>query len=618
MGPGFLSGVGGFRYPRPTLRAQNESGRFNVVTNEGRGKGLAALLGLLVVLHARGAHADTAQLDRFEPAERGSRFFAADSLELDGRLRFVPGVVTSYASRLRVFGEPEGTQRHLVANELVLHPGASLVMAPGARFAIDLPLYFQSGTPTNLSGQYYLDPRSPVLGDTRLAFDLRLAGPSRPHADGVTVAGGVAAYLPTGSQDDYTSDGTTRFAVRLGASARAKWLLAAARAGYMYRRPLDSFGALRIGSELEGTLGLGWTDGAWVVGPELRASTILRNEAFKRRASPVELLFGIRRTAGDATLALGGGPSIVRGIGAPDYRLVASLEWAFGNERPSDRDRDGFPDDDDACPDTPGPLGGCPGAPADRDGDGVVDSVDACPEVPGRRGPDAITNGCADSDHDGIPDPVDACPSIAGVPSRDGRVHGCPRDADGDGIPDVLDACPDVPGVVTNQKKTHGCPRPVPPADRDKDGIPDAEDACPDHPGKRYADRAANGCPLVRWAGDQVAFAEPLTLSADGPVFDGPEAYAILDAIAAWFATHEEVQLVRIEAHCDEALPRDRRPRARWTEEQARLVRDELVRRGVAKQRIEARGMGDLTPIAPNDTPESRRRNRRVELHVVR
>ncbi|HSO40458.1 MAG TPA: hypothetical protein VLT33_48360, partial [Labilithrix sp.] len=52
-----------------------------------------------------GARTASAQalIERFEPAERGSRFFVADSLELDERAKLAVGLVTSYGNRLRTF-----------------------------------------------------------------------------------------------------------------------------------------------------------------------------------------------------------------------------------------------------------------------------------------------------------------------------------------------------------------------------------------------------------------------------------------------------------------------------------------------------------------------------------
>ncbi len=86
--------------------------------------------------------------------------------------------------------------------------------------------------------------------------------------------------------------------------------------------------------------------------------------------------------------------------------------------RHRDGDCDGIPDEDDACPATPGSpeTDGCPGPrETDSDQDGVVDADDQCPETPGM----PENNGCpgpweTDSDLDGVVDAEDRCPDRAG------------------------------------------------------------------------------------------------------------------------------------------------------------------------------------------------------------
>ncbi len=51
--------------------------------------------------------------------------------------------------------------------------------------------------------------------------------------------------------------------------------------------------------------------------------------------------------------------------------------------------------------------------------------------------------------------------------------------------------------------------------------------------------------------------------------------------------------------------------------ERASAVRDALVERGVEAERLRAVGYGQTRPIAPNDTPENKARNRRIELVVI-
>ena len=128
------------------------------------------------------------------------------------------------------------------------------------------------------------------------------------------------------------------------------------------------------------------------------------------------------------------------------WQASASLLFRFGN---TDRDKDGIPDKEDACPDEPGlaEFQGCP----DTDGDGIPNKDDACPDVAGPK----ENNGCPwpDTDGDGVLDKDDACIDVAGPAEN----NGCPwPDRDNDGVLDKDDACPDVPGL----KEYNGCPKP--------------------------------------------------------------------------------------------------------------------------------------------------------------
>ena len=155
--------------------------------------------------------------------------------------------------------------------------------------------------------------------------------------------------------------------------------------------------------------------------------------------------------------------------GTDYFQHSAGIVIKFGSK---DTDKDGIPDNKDACPEVAGlkEFNGCP----DTDGDGIADKDDACPQV---KGPKEF-NGCPDTDGDGIPDKDDACPEVAGPK----EFNGCP-DTDGDGIADKDDKCPDVAGPAENG----GCPWP----DTDGDGVLDKDDLCPE-----VAGPASNkGCP---------------------------------------------------------------------------------------------------------------------------
>src|SRR5580700_1755912 len=96
-------------------------------------KTLASLAALLVATTASGlAIAQQAKgfaLDAFDPAERGSDWFAADSLDLRGFMRPAAGIVADWAHEPLVLANPDGSIRTVfVSDQAIVHPGASLVM----------------------------------------------------------------------------------------------------------------------------------------------------------------------------------------------------------------------------------------------------------------------------------------------------------------------------------------------------------------------------------------------------------------------------------------------------------------------------------------------------------
>jgi len=184
------------------------------------------------------------------------------------------------------------------------------------------------------------------------------------------------------------------FAGELGAFAYAGKL------GFELRRS-ETIGGARLGDEFLFGLaaGLRLADGRLLLGPEAYGSTVVPGGAFRTAGTPLEILFGGHfQFARDWRAGLGFGPGIVRGDGAPLFRAVASIEWAPAYNDRGDRDGDGVPDGEDACPNTAGvrstdpDKNGCPAA--DRDNDGVPDASDACPDKPGKRNPDPKKNGC--------------------------------------------------------------------------------------------------------------------------------------------------------------------------------------------------------------------------------
>ena len=296
-----------------------------------------------------------------------------------------------------------------------------------------------------------------------------------------------------------------------------------------------------------------------------------------------------------------------------------------------DSDLDGVPDNKDACPNTPsGAVVDARGCPVDSDRDGVPDGLDACPNTPEHVEVDA--RGCPkDSDGDGVYDGIDKCPGTPAGARVDAQ--GCPIDADGDGVPDGLDKCPNTPKGATVDAT--GCP-----LDSDHEGVPDGIDKCPNTPAgvevdsvgcQRAQDSDGDGvddtkdkCPgtapgtKVDAAGCPILFTEARTpVVLRGVTFEPgrstlqPDSYTILDIVAASLVANPEIK-IEIAGHTDNTG--SVATNTRLSQARAQAVRAYLATKGVAPDRMVAKGYGPTQPVAPNTTAAGRALNRRVEL----
>ena len=346
-------------------------------------------------------------------------------------------------------------------------------------------------------------------------------------------------------------------------------------------------GVLQVGSEMR------WALGAYVplrddrirLGLELFGSTGLETLNLNASAGEQKTLFGPRNSPAEwlaqgrfaldkqkhwAAMA-GVGTRVSGGYGAPDIRMIASIGYWFTlsdklpksgpprylieevDEKVSDRDGDGYPDDIDKCPDIkedgkpPHPSDGCP-ADADRDGDGIPDSEDACPDVP--------------EDKDGIQD-EDGCPE---------------DDADHDGVPDAQDHCPTVPGHAAKIAEKNGCPS------------------------------------LIKFdKEDEIQLLEPIQFDTAKSTIKAVS-FPILDEIVALMNSRKDLK-VGVYGHTD-SVGSDAMNLQLSKDRAASCVRY-LVGKGISANRLQSEGFGETKPIMTNETPEGRAKNRRTEFKVI-
>ncbi|MET0793999.1 MAG: OmpA family protein [Polyangiaceae bacterium] len=299
-------------------------------------------------------------------------------------------------------------------------------------------------------------------------------------------------------------------------------------------------------------------------GPEILATTVLASDAFERKTTPAELLFGAHYLTHDVRLGVGVGPGLSRGVGAPDVRVLGNLEWA------------------------PQPEADKPPAPE------PAAAVDP------------------DRDHDGIPNASDACPDQAGVADSDPKQNGCPvLDRDHDQVPDAIDACPDEAGVATGDPKTNGCP---PPKDSDADGVLDPEDACPNAAGPKTTDPKTKGCPVARLEQNEIRILEPVKFANNSDRLL-PEGEPVLTSVMEVLQAHNEITKLEVRGHSDSRG--SAAANLGLSQRRAASVVKWLTSHGISATRLGSAGFGQTRPIDTNDTEEGRKNNRRVEFRIT-
>ena len=568
--------------------------------------------------------------NRFEPSERGSDWFANESLDLRGMLRPSVGIVGDYhapslASYRPKAGSTDGDLRERVVSSMfAFHLGAGLNVLDRFRVAVSVPLVASASgesqvQPPGSTEPVYAAPSGGGIGDLRFGADLRVGG---NYGDGFTIAIGMRGWAPTGSESAYTGDGAWRVGTHVAFAGEVGRFVYAAKLGYGYREREATFmGSTFGGNEFfySAALGAKVLDKKLVFGPEVFGKTQV-SDAFAKRTTPVEALLGAHYSFLSFLRAgLGVGTGVTPAYGSPDVRVLVGIDYF--PEANIDRDGDGINNEDDACPDVKGQpsdnpeKNGCPEGekpPVDRDHDGVPDSEDACVDVPGVKSPDPKKNGCpVDTDGDGVPDTEDACVDIPGVKTSDPKTNGCPPDKDNDGVFDKDDACPDEPGLKTNDPKTNGCPD----QDIDKDGILNIDDACPDEPGPADPDPKKNGCPKAFVRAGEIKITDQVKFkTGSAQIENAKDSDDVLEAVVKVLKDHPEIKKVRVEGHTDNVG--SAASNKKLSADRAASVVKWLVAHGIDKQRLASQGFGFDRPLDTNKTPEGRKNNRRVEFHI--
>ena len=530
---------------------------------------LASLASLTAPTTARAQTVRGIDVQLFLPPPGGGTTFTIDRPGVPRHLNAVFGISAAYALEPFVRTGPMGTQA-VVPHHFQAEVLAALGLFEWLEFGLALPIAV---------GVVATDATAPTLTHTTVVglSDLRLTMKLPLIRGDFSLAARLVVGLPTGDAGNFLGMGywTTYPAVV------AQWDLHAVRfAGELgfrlrQRRAIADF---EQDDELSASLGA-----TVPIIPELDAiaETQVRigvgGRYLRGNEVPMDANLGVRIHAGDGlTIEAGAGTGILAGYGAPLVRGFATLRYA------TERDP-------------------CAGGPEDFDG---FDDGDYCLDP--------------DNDFDGIVDTADACPNDPEDVDRYADDDGCPEpDNDADGVLDATDTCPTQSEDADGFQDGDGCPEP----DNDDDGIADGRDRCPMDPEDADQFEDDDGCPepgprqaAVTLTDTRILIGETIYFEFDTDTIRSVS-MPLLDQVAQVIQELDAGLSIRIEGHTDD------QGNAQYNTDlsfrRARAVVEYLIGRGVPRERLDFRGYGASHPVAPNDTPDGRALNRRVEFTII-
>lgn len=521
-------------------------------------------------------------MDGYRAAPGPADGFVVDSAEVGSHLGYAARLHVTYTNDALVYEDAAGFSQsertRLVGDQLRLHPLLALGLWERALVFASVPL------DVVMDGQPLGDLPTATgtgLGDVRLgarALALR--------ADPLQLAVQLDFTLPTGKggREDRPGvagdEGVTvhpELIAQLG-SAPLAWMV---NLGARWRKDA-SFAGVRFEDALMAGTALAWT----LLPHTLRGLAELRLETplahlGDTSSSRLDAQLGLEfEPARGWVLGAAGGSGLARGYGEPDLRVVLSVGYngAFGVSRahePAPIARAAANESHEPAP-QPAPVSARATARV---------QVETPASQPPPRPPATPTPAPAPVTP---PPPVVVAPPAAATPRP---------------------APPPPPAATTAQWIATLASTPN--ADPDADRVPNKRDRCPLAPGRK----SARGCPK----GHRVDLAEGRFELLQPPRFDAdsarlnPRLQAYVDELAATLRANLSMRVI-LEAHSADG---DGEATLALTQKRAAAIKARFVQRGVAPERVEAYGCGQSRPLAPNNVPWGRKKNERLELHLL-
>lgn len=333
-------------------------------------------IALALLLSARSLAADA---EPFSPASSlglGSGTLQGEAPVL-GRAGPSFGVGVSAAHNLVVYSHADGTQSPILGEVLSTELSGGYTFGSRLRVDASVPLYLNADAPWAAydgaaAGDASLQATIPIFGEPDSALALAVV----PHVG-----------LPTGTRAAFLGRGPSAGATAAvgGVVRRVGWL---GNVAFTWSRP-DEIEGVTMGSTLDALGGAWWNVGEGVrVGAESDLSYGLASALTGTRNTFASghVFTQVTRPNGVGLVA-GLGRGLIGGVGAPEYRVFASVTFARVG-RDLDQDLRG-----------------------DNGSDVVVSAVEECLVVAVPTEPQVVPD--VDTDGDGLSDLVDSCPAQA-------------------------------------------------------------------------------------------------------------------------------------------------------------------------------------------------------------
>ena len=372
-----------------------------------RGDTIRLVAGVLALVAAPSAsRAQNIDVSLFRPAAGGDGFAAVEGARppVDGESRLEVRTWTDYAVHPLTFVTASGAERPVVRDRAAQWLGAQVHLTGLLSFAAQVPVTVSERGDLSQLPPSSRGPSELLSGFADIRLTPRLALLRQEWA-GIDLATQMSFEFPTARAQTLSSDG----GVRVEALVSIGRSLAAVPAGsldllanaYVRARPAREFLDVKSGSEAGLRAGVGYGIApfrAWIprrIYLELEGRSFLR-AGFAAGSVPAEWrLGGTLCPAGNLAIDVAGGSALTDGVGAPRSRFLLGLGWSpaacsqsYANEQlaraapPVEPPRTPAPE---PAPPTIAQSLALPGPPAapDRDGDGIPDDDDACPDQPG-------------------------------------------------------------------------------------------------------------------------------------------------------------------------------------------------------------------------------------------